>query len=195
VGGPGWIRKDAYAIEAKLPADTPDYTFLQFTGGKAPEISAMLLNLLQDRFALKTHRESRELPAFALTVNRGGHKLITAPDGVEQPLTRSVAIGLFTAPNGIPMVRMTVVNQSMQEVAQGLSFFLDRPVVDRTGLSGKFDFEMEYEADRDNPSLGEQTRGPAMFTAFQEQAGLRLESTRAPVEVIVVDSIQRPSAN
>ncbi len=117
------------------------------------------------------------------------------PDGTEQLLTRPVRIGMFTAPNGVPMVRMTVVNQSMQEVAEGLAFFLNRPVVDRTGLSGKFDFELEYDADRDNPLFGEQMRGPALFTAFQEQAGLRLDSTRAPVEVIVVDSIQRPSEN
>src|SRR6185295_6690501 len=75
VGGPDWVRKESFAIQAKLPAGTTNYSQSQFLGGKAPEINAMLLNLLRERFALKTHRESRDLPAFALTVNRGGHKL------------------------------------------------------------------------------------------------------------------------
>ena len=175
---------------------------MQFRNGEAPEINAMLLNLFRERFALKTHRESRELPVLAVTKNRDGDKLkptqgktITAPDGTQQLLTRSVFVGQFTAPNGVPMMRMAAVNQSMQEIAAGLSFFLDRPVVDRTGLSGKFDLKLQYEADPDSPFLGERVRGPALFTAFQEQAGLRLESTRAPIEVVVVDSIERPSGN
>jgi uncharacterized protein (TIGR03435 family) len=83
-------------------------------------------------------------------------------------------------------------------VANVFSIFLDRPVLDRTGLKGKFDFKMEYDQNTDVPALplpGAELTGSALFTAFQEQAGLKLQPTKGPVEVLVIDHAEKPSEN
>lgn len=197
-GGPDWIRKDTYAVQATVPPGTRNYRALQFFEGEAVEIDSMLASLLRDRFALRYHRESREMQAFALNLARNGHKMrptqakmVTWPDGHEGP-ERAF---FFSRDAGQRVVRLRVVNASMAEVAQMFSDILDRPVLDRSGLAGAFDFDMEYAADVDNPGVRTELTGPELFTALQEQAGLRLESTRAPVEVVVIDSIERPSEN
>ena len=98
--------------------------------------------------------------------------------------------------NGIPMIQLTVKHQSMQQVADTFSTFLGRPVLDRTGLNGEFDFTMEYEPDPDaSDQPGAQLVGPALFTAFREQAGLKMESITGTVEVLVIDHAEKPSEN
>jgi uncharacterized protein (TIGR03435 family) len=94
------------------------------------------------------------------------------------------------------MIQLTVRNQSIQQVVDTFSIFPGRPNLDRTGLKGEFDFTMEYAADPDAADLpGAELAGPALFTALQEQAGLKLESTKGTVEVIVIDHADKPSEN
>lgn len=112
--------------------------------------------------------------------------------------------------DGAPGRRLEFKASTMQKLAESLAIFVDRPILDRTGLKGEFDFTIEYEldltapggdasADLSNPMgkmlAGPGIGGPALFTAVQEQLGLKLESTKAPVEVLVVDRLERPSEN
>jgi bla regulator protein blaR1 len=194
-GGPDWIKKDRFDIRAKMPEDSPDYTTMQFVNGQAPRLLLMLQALLADRFNVKIHRETRQLPIYALTVAGKRSKLQQAKPGESEigPIFRPVE-----HPNGETTLQMTVQNQSLQEVANVFSMFLDRPVVDRTDLKGKFDFKMEYQQNTDIPALalpGAELAGPALFTAFQEQAGLKLQPTKGPVEVLVIDHANKPSEN
>ncbi len=89
---------------------------------------------------------------------------------------------------------MTVLNETLPEFAELLSRFLDRPVLDRTGVSGRFDFSMEYDSDPPEPGHLP-TVGPGIFAGLREQLGLRLQATKAPVEVLAIDNIERPSDN
>ncbi len=164
-GGPRWVESDPYDIVAKPQGDI---------GGE--RIMAMVQNLLVERFGLKFHRESKEVPVFALVAAKSGPKLhVSAVEGLD---VRG-GHGHFTA-RGISMGMMA---------AQLAARVLDRPVVDRTGLNGAFDVELEWAAD-DRPEAGS-----SIFTAIQEQLGLKLEAERAAVDVLVIDQVERPSAN
>ena len=106
---------------------------------------------------------------------------------------RGVRFQPAVQPNGERVIRLNAKNASMQEVVDIFSSILERPVLDRTGLKGEFDFTMEYAADGDQPlvALG----GPGLFIAFQEQAGLKLEPTRANVDVLIIDHAEKLSEN
>jgi uncharacterized protein (TIGR03435 family) len=166
----------------------------------------MLEALLRDRFQLKFHPEMREAPVFLLTVAKGGPKVRPAPkDG---PMFQAKdgtmrRAGQFTGgsrvgPDGRRMMILTVRNYSMQDAADGFALILNRPVLDRTGLTGSFDWELEYAPDPDagpNSRLFAERAGPELFSAIQEQAGLRLQASKEKVDIIVIDSIERPSEN
>jgi uncharacterized protein (TIGR03435 family) len=199
-GGPNWIKKDKFDIQAKIPDGAPEYTFTQFFAGRAPQIQAMLQALLGTRFQLRVHRETKRMPIYALVVTKNGPKIKKAgavertqlPDGTYFE-KRGVMFQPAVQPDGERVIRLNARNASMQEVAETFSSILERPVLDRTGLTGEFDFTMEYAADGDQAlvALG----GPELFTAFQEQAGLKLEATRAAVDVLVIDHAEKPSEN
>jgi len=149
----------------------------------------MLQKMLEERFVLRTHREMQQRPAYLLTVVRGGPKFKAQPDGRTNYLITGNSISLERG--------------DLAHMAQLLSTALGRPVVDRTGLSGIYDLSVKWDdapiADGgllgwDAPAAPENDRG-SIFTAIQDQLGLRLESQRAPVDVIVIDQIERPSAN
>ena len=192
IGGPSWIRSDAFDIDAKLPSrpTTPR------------ERTLMMRTLLEDRFALKAHLEQRTLPVYALvrasSTGALGTQLRPRPDKCVQGqdlVTRElVRCGLRFRPgyffgNGV----------FMAGIAAGLFQVVDRLVIDRTQLTGRFDFEVRYA---EAPGIGQPADRPAanpdapsIFVAVQEQLGLKLEATRAPIDVVVVDSVRRPSAN
>jgi uncharacterized protein (TIGR03435 family) len=167
--GPSWTREDRFDIEARAPEGmkfTPDQRNL------------MLQALLADRFALRVHLEKRELPALALTVTRNGAKMTPAsgnhPDEPQLTLGRG-----FLKATGI----------TAEGLADALSMNSDRQIVDKTGLSGKYDVTLKWSPDIRDPA------GVPLVTALQEQLGLRLESMKAPVDVLVIDSAEKPSAN
>ena len=98
-------------------------------------------------------------------------------------------------PDGIRMIQLIVENGSMQEVVDLYAKFLDRPAVDRTGLKDRYEFTMDYEANADAPGAFTELTGPSLFKAFEEQLGLKWVATKAPVEILVIDHAEKPSAN
>lgn len=190
-GGPDWIRRDGFDIAAKLPGDSPDYTLMQFMNGQARELQLMLQALLAERFRLKVHRENKQFPVFALTVGAKGPKFKKAEES-ERSL---VAFGPPSQVNGEEMVKLIVQNGSMQELTDLLSIFMDRPVLNQTALKDKYDFTLLYERNADSPGPLTAVTGPGLSAALQEQAGLKLEATKGPVEVLVIDHVEKPSGN
>jgi uncharacterized protein (TIGR03435 family) len=172
-GGPGWIGSAGFDIEARAAASTDGLTHEQ--------VREMLQALLADRFHLVLHRETRQLPIYALVAGKTRPRL--------QPADSSAAPF-----RGGKMGQLSAKKMSMTELANVLTFDLKRPVRDETGLKGDFAFTLEW-----TPGLGESDSGPSsrpsLFAAVREQLGLKLESTKGPVEVLVVDSVEKPSEN
>jgi bla regulator protein blaR1 len=166
-GGPGWIDSEPFDISAK--AEVP---------ASYDEIRIMLQTLLADRFQLKFHRETKEQPVYALVLAKNGPKLQEVKN--EGRGVGSGARGRING-NGADMATLATV----------LADKLGRSVIDRTGLKGVYDFLLTWTPDEvraDDP-------GPSLFTAIQEQLGLKLESTKGPVEVLVIDHAEKPSEN
>jgi uncharacterized protein (TIGR03435 family) len=172
--GPEWLKSDRFDINAKMPPDTP-----------VPVLLEMLQTLLSERFKVAVHRETRELPMYALVVARTGSKLKAVEEG---KTTFNMGTGVIRA-----------LKASLAAFADRLSQFVDRPVTDATGLAGVFDFTLEWAPDPPPPAPGEApavASGPSLFTAISEQLGLRLEGRKGPVPVLVVDHAERmPTEN
>jgi len=169
-GGPAWIKNRRYDIQAQ-PAQSA-------TPVPREQVNRMVQALLEDRFQLKWHRETREAPAYALTIGAHGPKLPPAREGRGRPR----------------MGDLDVPSMSLDQLCQTLEFELGRTVLNRTGLSGPFVIQLQYDSER-APAANRDASRPSLFTAVQEQLGLKLESIRAPVEMFVVDSVQAPSEN
>jgi uncharacterized protein (TIGR03435 family) len=181
VGGPGWFATQKWDIEAKRDDRDPH---------SSEDTLRMLQNLLADRFAMQIHRETAPLQAYILTVAKGGPKFkASGPEG---------ATNFRIAGNSIQLERA-----GLARLTQLLSGALGRPVVDRTGLDGVYNLSLQWD-DAPVPEGGvlgvdapaaPGTQHGSIFTSIQDQLGLRLDSERTPVEVIVVDRLERPSAN
>jgi uncharacterized protein (TIGR03435 family) len=188
-GGPAWTDSDLYDILASTPGDIQP---------NLDEQMAMLRKLLTDRFQLTFHREPKELPVFALTTAKGGPKLkpSTAPPSELPYLINTV----YPEEKGGVRILLPARNATMMQFAAMLQrAVLDRAVVDQTGLSGRYDFDLEWTPDENQfggnlPRSVDATR-PSLFVAMQEQLGLRLEATRGPVSALVIDRVERPSEN
>ena len=204
LGGASWVDSETYDIEAK----TPDGT-----SGKTMQ-GPMLQNLLTDRFGLKIHSETREAPIYDLTVAKGGPKLKAFKEGTcvenvpqQAPPApgqkRPTYCGSFSMGLKEGNLTLDVHKRSMAEFARQLH--LDRPVIDKTGIAGMFDFHLEFAVDGTTvgffppgfpaPRTSNNPDALSIFTAIQEQLGLKLEPSKGPVEVLVIDSVERPSAN
>jgi len=195
VNAPDWLETARFDIEAKA-----DREYSAREDAPAPELLAMLRNLLADRFKLVVHRELREMPAYALvnakTDGTLGPQMRRSEIDCEAEAARAFAAKRGGAPPGQkPIVRCRIstnagrivgTGTTISELMRRLSAPLGRPVVDRTGLSGSFDLELQW-----SPDQTADTPGPSLFTAIQEHLGLRLESQRAPVEVLVIDRLER----
>jgi uncharacterized protein (TIGR03435 family) len=200
IGGPGWLDSESFDIIAKAE-DNP-----------SPEQRRqMVKTLLADRFKLRVHTETRYLPIYALVVagnNRSfGPKLVKSDvdcaalmealqrGGQPPPPTRG-----NPPPCGVQMGRgrLTARSVTMSQFVGLLSAWVDRTVTDQTGLSGVFNADLEFtpsEYPADSPWAGDKPtdNGPSIFTALQEQLGLKLEATRGPVRVLVIDGVERPT--
>jgi uncharacterized protein (TIGR03435 family) len=200
-GGPGWVTSDRIDIQATLPAGTPSYTPQQFDpdAPRAESVSAeklqmMLQNLLADRFKLVLHRETKEVPAYALTIARGGPKLTAWKEGDPKTLG-AVTGGLNSRGEWRAIVRAGGL--SMAQFSNQLMFVTGRPVLDRTGITGDFNYNLEFTpmdpiaVPRDVPLVS----GPSLFTVLEEQLGLKLEAIKAPVDLLVIDHVEKPSEN
>jgi uncharacterized protein (TIGR03435 family) len=199
-GGPGWVDSSSYDIEAKVAGpDVPTYKALT-----RDQRNLMLQALLTDRFKLATHTETKELPIYELVLAKGGSKLTEAKPGDTYP-------NGFKGPDGVGHGGMMRMDGRGKLSAQGipmanlvdiLSRQLHRTVVDKTGLTGKYDFNLEYTPDDaprgDGPAHGDAApdpNGPTIFTALEEQLGLHLNATKGPVKTIVIDHIDPPTEN
>ena len=190
-GGPAWLGSDRYNIIAVAPGDErPTYD----------EQMVMLKKLLTERFNLTFHREQKEFSIYELTVAKGGLKINTSTAPFDE--ASNVTSTLFPASSGgIDHARLPAHNVTMQEFASVLQRgILDRPVVDKTGLSGRYDFELEWTPDESQfggtlPRGVPDTDRPGLLAAMQEQLGLRIEAARGPLAVLVIDRLDRPSEN
>jgi uncharacterized protein (TIGR03435 family) len=189
VNAPGWLDSATYDIEAQAAAGEPT----------AAEFRVMMQHLLAERFALKTHREPRTMPAYELVVAKGGAKLLTAKDQAPNAQAE-IPPGVRIQRGPHQWMRVVGVGGTMAQLAAELQRVeTDRPVVDRTGLAGEYDFSFTATSAKpffegEGPDTGD-AAPPLIFTAIQEQLGLRLEPVKTEVECLVVDEVQRPSAN
>ncbi len=216
IGGPNWIESERYDIEAKAPEGAPPN-----------QLQPMIQNMLEDRFKLKAHKETRDQPVYELTVLRSGLKMKLSADQTPPVLVappplpnrgagqRGPIPGLGAGPRPRGTQGFTISNgrfvfegsaSTLPAIINAIQQRVDRPIIDKTGLSGLFDIKLEWSpgveapplpfgpppADAPPPPPGE---GPTIFSALQEQLGLRLEGAKGPVDVLVIDSVQKPSEN
>jgi bla regulator protein blaR1 len=184
-GGLSWTENDRYEVLASFPATTT-----------TAQRAEMMQKMLEDRFALTVHRESKDVAGYALTVSKNGAKLHPPED--PQP-------GMMLGRNRTSGERtLHGVSATMQGLAGILADVLGRPVDDATGLARKFDFNMEWTPDKTGevnlrkdapPPPAADQAGPTIFTALQEQLGLKLETKKIPVSAIVTDRAGKPGAN
>jgi len=195
-GGPGWIDSANYDLDAKVDvSDLDAYKKL-----KSPEIDRMLQKVLAERCNLRVHHESRELPVYALVLAKGGPKLAAATPGqLPSDLPQSFASmsgGTFRRGRG----KVVGWNAPLSGLLVFLQSELGRPVVDETGLAGKFNFTLQWTpetmaADGANGGAAPEDSGPSIFTALQEQLGLKLIAKKEPQDVLVIDHVEQPTAN
>ncbi len=180
-GGPEWMDAQRFTIEAVTPGDVAPTRMEQMQ---------MLRALLVERFALKFHRQDREMSIYALTVGKGGPKLKAAASPDDPPKIVGVVY-----PDRIEVPARSVTMDDFVAMLQRAT--LDKPTVNKTGLTGKFDFDLKFAQDESQyggqvGAAKEDSQSPPLFTAVQEQLGLRLEATRGMVSTMVVDEAVRP---
>ncbi|AFL86448.1 Protein of unknown function (DUF3738) [Terriglobus roseus DSM 18391] len=188
-GLPNWAKQERFDVTAKVDdAELETYRNVTDPIRRAP----MLQKILIDRFAMKFHYETKELPVYALVVSKGGSRMTEiepaiGPNGMKDGGTREVRRGQIRS-----------MGQPMKPLINQLTIELKRAVVDRTELTGFYNFTLRWTPDEGatptNSAL-EENAAPSIFTALQEQLGLKLERTKAPVQVLVIDRLERPSAN
>ena len=206
-GGPGWVTSDPYDIAAKAEGDAP---FPRMAG-------PMLRALLEDRFKLRVHRETKEVPVYFLTVAKNGPKLEPAKEGSCVPLDPNHPPAPIATP-GQPRPNYCVAGfqrkgSTMTLISRGatmeqltvalLSRILDRPVIDKTGLAGRYDFQIEVEYPPDSGGAGDAGAAqppagpdaPSIFEVLQAKLGLKLEPGKGPSEILVIDRVERPTEN
>lgn len=175
VGGPEWLSKDRYDINGIPDVDgVPNLKQMQ----------EMYQKLLAERFHLIFHRETREMPIYAITVAKGGPILKIADPSETLNTGNSGGGGQRT---------LKFTNMSMSAFALNMNFYEDRPVIDQTSLPGRYDFSLKWTYDVSRES--EPGAPPSLFTAIREQLGLRMDAVKGPAEVLVIDHVERPSEN
>ena len=195
VGGPDWINADRFNIEATYMEDA--------TGGRA-RTDLMLRTLLADRFKIAVHNESRDRPVYALVLARPDRRF--GPQLQKSATDCATAKGDNACGSSVGPGFIRSRGRTMAQFAESLSMLtntgssLNRLIVDRTGLDGPYDLTLRFTPENippgNVPGLPPiDPNGPSIFTALQEQLGLKLDSQRAPVNVLVVDRAERPTEN
>jgi uncharacterized protein (TIGR03435 family) len=178
-GGPDWLDREPYYVDAR--AGDPD--------AGSDQIRLMLQTLLIDRFKLITHRDAQQGQIYTLTLGKNGPKLQDAREGRRNYINRT----------GLGQVTFTE-NTTLLGLINILSSLLGAPVLDETGLKGSYNFSLEFTDPRDPRTSSridprQTDSAPDLFAAIEEQLGLRLQTTKGPVDVLVIDRMERPSAN
>jgi uncharacterized protein (TIGR03435 family) len=212
IEGPAWLGSEQYDISAKVPS-----------GATKDQFRLMLMNMIVERFHLVFHRESREVAGFELQIGKNGSKLKasaladssnaepprsgppappkTDADGFPQLDHPGVAVAMKMVPNAKgPSIYLTFRAQGLAGLAHTIGEELGRPVVDKTGLAGKYDFKLEFAPASGPPAQGLpdalDESGPGILTATREQLGLKLEPKKVPLDMLIVDSVEKvPTEN
>lgn len=193
-GGPSWVDSTGFDVQAKV-AGADIETFKKLSPRQR---SALLQALLAERFKLKVHHETKVLPMFDMVIAKGGLKLKplapaqpSAADATKDPDPASHR-GMMTMGPGM----FKGESLPMSAVANQLSFVLEHTVVDKTGLTGDYDFDLKWTPeDAEPPADGSAESSASIFTAVQEQLGLKLQSTKGPLDTLVIDHAELPSQN
>jgi len=202
IGADKWVDSDQFTLHAKMDQATVEALGKLDPKQKWSLRQKMMEALLADRFKLKAHRETRDLPVYALVVAKGGSKLKEAKDDDTYP-------NGIKGPNGKPSKSMmsmgpgelTGQDYPVENLVPMLSDLTGRHVVDKTGLTGKYDFTLKWAPGEGDTSMfkeassapnADEPGGISIYTALQEQLGLKLEAQKAPVEVLVIDHAEKP---
>jgi uncharacterized protein (TIGR03435 family) len=180
LGGPAWLESERYDVEAKVEGQP-----------SRQELLLMLQSLLADRFRLKIHREVREVTQYSLVAERNGPKFGPQFARVEnrhcepEAATANGCRGLRFSPGSVTAEYVT-----LSELARALTAIAGNIVVDQTGLDGRYDFKLEWPRSKDVDSVGD-----SVGAAVRDQLGLRLEARKGPIEILVIDGVQKPAEN
>ncbi|HEY6328261.1 MAG TPA: TIGR03435 family protein [Blastocatellia bacterium] len=195
-GGPSWLNSERYDISARTPANASPG---MITG-------PMMQQLLEDRFKLKLHRETRVIPVYNLTVAKGGARLKRVEEGTCNPLENALlgplapaaqvgkpACGTFVVSGPPSHLQWRAYGMTLGEAFGLLHDYLGRVVIDKTGLTGMFELHLEFT--RDDAAVDSPDFSPSIFTAVEAQLGLKLQPAKGPGEYVVIDSVEHPSEN
>jgi bla regulator protein BlaR1 len=208
-GGPGWIDSEHYSIDAKRDDSSAGARTKLTRDEEGEQLRLMIQSLLADRFKLVLHHETKDLPVYALVVAKNGPKLRESPPSPDDEAPPGPP-----TPDG-PQARhsfrmngggqLSVIAENLDSFADLLSHQLGRPVLNNTGLKGNYDFTLKWTPDRGRGLMPgappgdaappQEESGPTIFTALQEQLGLKLESQKGPVDTLVIDQVERPTEN
>jgi len=186
LNAPQWAHNDRYDV--MLTPDTQEVAFDPAMGvrqmfGYISRQRLRLRSVLKDRFGVVLREETREMPSYSLTVAKGGSKLKPATEGGTPRMNVS---------RGNGVVKAVGTSMILKVMTDGLTRELKSPVINETGLDGEYDFTLEWGDDR---ATAESSSGPSIFTAIQEQLGLKLDSKKGPIPVFVVEKAERPTEN
>ncbi len=182
-GLPGWAGSNHYDIVAKI-SDADAAALRNLT---RDDRKKMMMQLIADRFQLKSHIEVKELPTFDLVVAKGGIKFQETPKNAPDDKRGSMNVN---------NTEMTAYGVEMESLTKMLEGRVDRNVVDKTGLKGNYDLHLKWRREEDGPTAGiTDDPAPPIYTALQEQLGLKLQPSKGPVDTLVVDHIEEPTEN
>jgi uncharacterized protein (TIGR03435 family) len=193
LGGPNWLDSERFDIEAKMESAAAERLKALSRDQRRGEMQAMYQQLLADRFKLAVHWETRELPVYALVPAKKGPNL---QETKNPPGDSGTSSG-----NGMISDKGLTLTEFAESLTQELSTELGRVVIDRTGIQGRYDLALKWMPDTGaDATSGDTDRsasdaGPSIFTAIQEQLGLKLESAKGPVKVLVIDHVEMPTEN
>jgi bla regulator protein BlaR1 len=202
MGGPDWMDKEIYRIEGKIPDDA--FVRMQTMSGEERKAQALLMlrSLLAERFKLKVHTETREAPVYELVIAKGGVKL---PPPNQPPAAADGAKAVAAQMAGgmaMSKTQVRVRNMTLDGMLQAPRFGLGgRLVVNKTGLTGTYNLTLNWAPEPSSPTgvdgaaSPDDSGGESIFTALEEQLGLKLVPAKGPVEIVVIDHIERPSEN
>jgi bla regulator protein blaR1 len=210
--GPSWMDSERYDVDAKEEDTLAARAEKLPPDQRADQVRLMVRSLLAERFKLKVSRGTKEFPVYALIVAKNGTKLEEQKPGASYASGIQGANGVPVGPHtmGMRPGKLTGQGISMAELIMILSQQLRRIVLDETGLKGNYDFTLQWTPDQTSSAMVQvpdggkpaaentpppESSGPSIFTALQEQLGLKLESTKGPADVLVIEHIERPSEN
>jgi len=201
--GPTWINSERYDIEAKIEESRVKEAATLPHPRRGEQNLLMMQKLLEERFKLKVNRETKELPIYALVVGKDGPKFSETKDPLPSPVSDNAQLPIRQQKTTWDDGKLVMMGASVGDLVELLSRHVGREVFDETGLKGTYDFTLQWTTEAQAPVFGDDSgkapspdsSEPSIFTTIQEQLGLKLQSQKGPVKVVVVEHIEKPSEN